>query len=200
MVWETKMTTNQWNEALHAVERRVADAASEYNGPINETELAAAVQTFLAFDANGYTQAKGVRSDRRVVLWTHALSHFTEELWKHRQYEHLKVLYKEAVKRSDEVGDYGCMDRLLGDFLAYARWFDDPCDYGYGESIPDYEQLYAEREQSKHGLEAVTKRNPAKQAFVEEVVRIRLRGFKSESEMSDWKYLVKLPWKIGRDK
>ena len=113
--------------------------------------------------------------------------------------QELKALYKEAVERSDEVGDYGCMDRLLGDFLTHARWFDNPRDYGYGESVPDYERLYAEREQCRYDLEAVAKRNPAKQGFVEEVIKIRLRGFQNEREMSDWRYLVRLPWKMGRD-
>lgn len=179
---------------LQEVERRVAEACSEYEGPVNETELAAAVQAFLAFDAEGFIHAKGRNSDRRVVLWIHSLSHFTGSLWKCRQYGHLKVLYKEAVKRSDEVGDYGCMDRLLDDFLAYARWFDNPCDYGYGESVPDYEKLYAEREQQKYGLEAVAKRNPVKHAFEQEVVRIRLKGFASDSEMRDWKRLTRFSW------
>mgnify|MGYP003488638335 FL=1 len=184
---------------LQEVETRVANAASEYHCPINENELTAAVKAFLAFDADGYIQAKGRSSDRRVVLWIHALSHFTEKLWKLRQYEHIKALYKEAVKRSDEVGDYGCMDRLLGDFLTHARWFDNPQDYGYGESVPDYERLYAEREQRRHDLEAVAKRNPAKQGFMEEIIKIRLRGLQNATAMSEWRYLVRLPWKMGRD-
>lgn len=184
---------------LQAVEQRVANAASEYHGPINETELGAAVAAFLTLDADGYTQAKGRNSDRRVVLWIHALSHFTGRLWKYRQYDHLKALYQEAVKRSDTVGDYGCMDRLLDEFLAHARWFDNPRDYGYGESVPDYEKLYAEREGRESGLKAVAERNPVKQAFIEEVVRIRLRGFQNAREMSDWRHLASLPWKMGRD-
>lgn len=179
---------------LQAVERRFSNAASEYKGPIDEIELAAAVRDFLAFDAEGYIQAKGRNSDRRVVLWIHALSHVTGKLWQYRQYEHLKALYKEAVKRSDAVGDYGCMDRLLGDFMTYGRWFDDPCDYGYGEMIPDYERLYAEREQSEYGLKAVAERNPLRFALEQEIIRIRLQGFKKSSEMSDWRRLKSGWW------
>lgn len=179
---------------LQAVEQRLSDAVSEYRGPINETELAAAVQDFLALDADGYIQAKGRNSNRRVVLWIHALSHVTGKLWQYRQYEHLKALYKEAVKRSDTVGDYGCMDRLLGDFMTYGRWFDNPCDYGYGETIPDYERLYAEREGRESGLEAVAERNPLRFALEQEIIRIRLLGFKSEREMSEWRRLKSGWW------
>lgn len=190
MVWETKMDTKQ----LQQVEQRLSDALSEYKGPINETELADAVQAFLAFDADCYIQAKGRNSDRRVVLWIHALSHVTGALWQYRQYEHLKSLYREAVKRSDAVGDYGCMDRLLGDFMTHSRWFDDPRDYGYGEAIPDYERLYAEREQRESSLKAVAERNPLRLALEQEIIKIRLRGFRGSSEMSDWRRLKSGWW------
>lgn len=191
MVWEMKMDRNQ----LHEVEASVSNALREDDGPINEQRLQSAVRAFLAYDADGFIQAKLVRHDRRVVLWIHALSHFTRELWELRQYEHLQALYREAHKRSGEVGDYGCMDRLLGDFLKYARWFHSPRDYGFGETLPDYELLYAEREQDFQGMERIAKeRKGIKYAYEQELVRIRLKGFSSRNEASEWKSLQRVGW------
>jgi hypothetical protein len=184
------------SKQLHEVEKYVFAALDESNSPIDWAKLSLAIAAFLAFDADGYIQAKGVRTDRRVVLWIHALSHFVEELWKMRQHEHLQVLYREAVKRSDAVGDYGCMDRLLSDFLRYARWFDNPRDYGFEETIPDYELLYAEREKkSQSEFEGIAKhRSSIKYAYEQELIRIRLKGFATADEFRKWKSLQQVGW------
>ncbi len=183
---------------LHEVESGVSKALHEDDSPISEQGLRSAVQAFLACDANEYIRAKGVRHDRRVVLWIHALSHFTGELWELRQYEHLQALYQEAHKRSSEVGDYGCMDRLLGDFLKHARWFHSPRDYGFAETLPDYELLYAEREQDTRGVERIAEqRKGIKYAYEQELLRIRLKGFASRNEASEWRSLQRVGWQKG---
>ncbi len=183
---------------LREVEANVSKALREDDGPFIEEKLQLAVHAFLAFDADGYIQAKGVRCDRRVVLWIHALSHFTRELWELRQYEHLQALYREAHKRSSEVGDYGCMDRLLEAFLEHARWFHNPRDYGFDDALPDYELLYAEREQDTREMERITEeRKGIKYAYEQELIRIRLRGFQTRQEASEWRSLQRVGWQKG---
>jgi|GEM_PF-5001216 len=177
------------SKLLQEVEHQVVAAADESKGPVNPDTLAAAVQAFLAFDAEDYVSG----TERRVVLWTHALSHFTDMLWESRQHEHLQTLYREANKRSSETGDYGCMDRLLRSFLRYARWFDNPRDYGFGETVPDYERLSAEREGHQHLLDFVETRG-IKYAYEQELTRLRLKGFVNSYEACRWESLQSVGW------
>ena len=179
---------------LQEVEHAISFSLSESEGPVNQDTITLAVKEFLACDAGDFRVAKDDRHDRRVVRWIHALSHVIDSLWELRQYEHLQVLYKEAATRSGYTGDYGCMERLLMDFMRYARWFDNPRDYGFEESIPDYELLYARREQDEHGLKRVAERG-IKHVYEQELIKIRLRGFTSNQEMSDWKRLQQVGWK-----
>lgn len=185
------------SKQLQQVEHNVSNALSE-DGPINWDTLALAIAAFLAFDADAYIQAKGVRQDRRVVLWIHALSHFIGKLWEMRQREHLKMLYAEAHKRSSETGDYGCMDRLFNDFLKHARWFDNPRDYGFGETVPDFEKLDAEREQSEYTLESIANRG-INWEYEQELIRIRLKGLKNCDEERKWKSLQRVGWQKDYD-
>jgi len=184
---------------LREVENNVQLALCEDNHPIDWENLRLAINAFLACDADGYIQAKGVSHDRRVVLWVHALSHFTYRLWELRQYEHLHALYREAHKRSNTVGDYGCMERLLEAFLKYSSWFHNPRDYGFSERLPDYELLSAEREQGAREVERIIEqRKSIKYAYEQELIQIRLKGFQTSQEAREWQSLQLVGWQKDR--
>lgn len=64
--------------------------------------------------------------------WVHSVSHFTGDLWKIRPAmdKWIKEINRVAFKGADELGDSNCCDRLVNDFARFARWDEDPADFG----------------------------------------------------------------------
>lgn len=62
--------------------------------------------------------------------WVHSLSHFTEILWERRMDSWIKKFNEVAFKGANELGDSNCSDRLVYDFGKYAKFNDDPVDFG----------------------------------------------------------------------
>lgn len=61
--------------------------------------------------------------------WVHSLSHFTRILWGRRMDSWIKTFNEVSFKGANELRDFGCCDRLVGDFGRYAKFDDDPADF-----------------------------------------------------------------------
>lgn len=62
--------------------------------------------------------------------WVHSLSHFTAILWERRMDGWIKKFNEASFKGANELRDPICSDRLVGNFGTYARYDDDPADFG----------------------------------------------------------------------
>lgn len=63
-------------------------------------------------------------------FWVHSLSHFTKILWERRMIGWIKKFNEVAFKGANELGDRNCSHRLVDDFVNYAKFADDPADFG----------------------------------------------------------------------
>ena len=142
--------------------------------------LAKAVQQFIAIGASTYV----TQDSREVSVWVHGLSHFTDYLWTAGERSSLKALYKVAVERSNITGEYGCMDRLLRSFIKHAIWNDHPSDYGFGQTVPDYELLDSRRNTESEAR--LMERRGIKDEYSQKLTGIRMKGFKNKDEFTDW--------------
>jgi len=94
-------------------EEKKPDAAPEI--------IEAALEGFLATRENRF---------KEHGYWVHALSHVTGELWERRMVGWIRRLNEVAFEGAIELGDANCCDRLVNDFVEYAKWDDDPVDFG----------------------------------------------------------------------
>jgi len=177
-----------FNKQLHAAESSIAsiingggwnnDLPSE---DVTPEKLAEAIESFLQIGIDSF-----VENTDEAGRWVHTLSHFTDDLWKAGERGHLKTLYREAVRRSDATGNYGCMDRLLLSFMKFALWNDHPCDYGYRETVPDYEILTVQRDGNKdYDLKRIAERGDSYE-YRQKLITTRLKGFGSKRQYDAW--------------
>ena len=62
--------------------------------------------------------------------WVHSLSHITRELWEHRFVDWIRRFNEAAFEGLDKYGYTSCLDRLVQDFDRYAKFDDDPKNFG----------------------------------------------------------------------
>lgn len=62
--------------------------------------------------------------------WVHSLSHFTKILWERRMDGWIKKFNEVAFKGANELQDPNCSGRLVYDFGNFAKFNDDPADFG----------------------------------------------------------------------
>ncbi len=88
----------------------------------SEPELVeAALEAFLKCRENCYGQHG---------YWVHSLSHFTELLWERRMDKWIKKFNEVAFTGANELGDSRCSLRLVVNFSRFAKFNDDPADFG----------------------------------------------------------------------
>ncbi len=80
----------------------------------------AALEAFLGARKNCYKQHG---------YWVHSLSHFTRLLWEHRMDSWIKKFYEVSFRGANELADSNCSNRLVSDFVKYAKFNDDPVDF-----------------------------------------------------------------------
>lgn len=101
--------------------------------------------------------------------WVHSLSHFSGHLWNRRMVGWIRKLNEIAFGGANELGDSSCSDRLVHDFPKYARFDDDPADFGLSE------ELLAWAPKGQYPLEIPE--------------RIKLAPFASEADLISWQLL-----------
>ncbi|MFA6301459.1 MAG: hypothetical protein WC609_03905 [Candidatus Paceibacterota bacterium] len=73
----------------------------------------------------------GTRENRHEQhgYWVHSLSHFTHILWKRRMDGWIKRFNRVSFMGANELRDPNCSDRLVDDFVRYAKFDDEPADF-----------------------------------------------------------------------